>query len=131
MAKVIIRGRIASGLGEGKYFMSIPEYKKQFAELIGIAPFHGTLNVKVDPESIEKFNSLKSKKGIWINGFESKGRSFGGVAVFHANISGKKCAVVFPEKGRYKDILEIIDNEDLRKKLGLKDGDEMKVEIEL
>lgn len=130
MEKIEIKGTVVSGKGEGKYFMSIPEYKRRFVELLGIDPFHGTLNVKVDSGSMDRFNSLKGKRGIWISGFESKGRSFGGVAAFRASIRGKKCAVVLPEKSRHDGILEVIDSVDLRKELDLKDGDSVKVEVE-
>ena len=41
-------GRIISGMGEGAYYMSLNEYKKQFKEKLGYEPYPGTLNIKLN-----------------------------------------------------------------------------------
>ena len=43
-----LSGSVASGLGEGSYYMSLKGYTKQFKVKIGYAPFPGTLNIKLN-----------------------------------------------------------------------------------
>ena len=43
-----MRGKIASGLGQGQYFISREGYSRQFLQHLGFVPFPGTLNVLLD-----------------------------------------------------------------------------------
>ena len=45
-------GCIISGLGEGKYYLSLHGYTKQIEEKLGFSPYPGTLNVKLDRGSV-------------------------------------------------------------------------------
>ena len=128
---IVLKGTVASGLGEGRKFMSIPEYRKQFIDTLGMDPYPGTLNLKTSGLSAADLARLKSMPGIAIKGFGSGGKTFGGVKVFDARIRGIECALVMPERTAHTDTFEIIASESLREKLSLKDGDEVEVKVQL
>lgn len=118
-----IRGKVAPGLGEGKYYISREGYLRQFSEKLGFEPSLGTLNLKLD----DPF-TLDDSESIEIEGFSEEGRSFGGCRCLPAEIGGVKGAVVRPERSSYPStLLEIIAPVNLREALGLSDGDEVEV----
>jgi riboflavin kinase len=130
-ASIVLKGTVSSGLGEGRKFMSIPEYRKQFVEALGMDPYPGTLNLRASESSAGDLARLKSTPGIAIKGFDSGGKTFGGVKAFDARIRGIECAIVMPERTSHTDTFEVIANEGLRDELALKDGDEVEVAVQL
>src|ERR1700686_3971936 len=73
-AKVRFTGHIASGLGEGRYYLSQPGYVVQFTERLGYTPYPGTLNVRVDPPDLLRVSAVKNWNGVRIDGFQASGR---------------------------------------------------------
>ena len=130
-AKVYFKGRVVSGMGEGKYYTEQKGYADQFKKCLNFAPYPGTLNVEIKPIERNKLRFLKNYGGIPINEFETKNRTFGSVLCFHAKIKGVKGAVVLPIRSHYSNILEVISPQHLRKRLNLKDGDEVEIVISL
>ncbi len=127
---IIIRGRVFSGIGEGRYYVSLNGYKKQFIEKLGFEPYPGTLNLKIPREQMFFRRRLDEEEGIMINGFKTPHRTFGDVKAFKCRIHGIKGAVVLPKRTHYpKDVLEVIAPVKLRDALGLKDGDYVEVEV--
>jgi riboflavin kinase len=122
-----IRGTVQSGLGEGRYYVAKKPYLIQFNEKLGMIPYPGTLNVKVLTEDEKSLRHIRAMKGIIIEGFNSDDRTFGAVKAFPCSIKEIQCALIFPYRSIYRDVMEIISHEFLRQKLDLKDGD--KVEI--
>jgi riboflavin kinase, archaea type len=121
-----LEGVVFSGLGEGSFYINQKEYKNQFKEKLGITPFPGTLNIKVDPLSAKRF--LLEKKTIIIEGFKSKNRTFGALRAYPVKINNIFCAIIMPERTHYSsDTIELISEIQLRKKLKLKDGDKIKI----
>jgi len=120
---VRLRGKVASGLGEGRYYISREGYRRQFSEKLGFDPSPGTLNLKLDePFTIEDSDSIE------IEGFSDEGRSFGGCRCLPAEVGGVRGAVVRPERTGYPpDLLELIAPVNLREALSLSDGDEVDV----
>ncbi|MFW6304206.1 MAG: DUF120 domain-containing protein, partial [Candidatus Saliniplasma sp.] len=53
---IILNGEVVSGREEGQYFLSKDRYREQFIDKAGIDPYEGTLNVRLDDESVVKFN---------------------------------------------------------------------------
>ena len=125
--KLSMEGRIITGIGDGAYY--IKEYAEKLKERIGINPFYGTLNVKIDrmPFKIEKYSI-----GV-IEEFREKNRIFGRIRYIPATISGdgwsEDCFIVLPERAHHKDEVEIISEKNLRREFGLKDGDKIRVDI--
>ncbi|KAA0014813.1 hypothetical protein B6U81_02015 [Thermoplasmatales archaeon ex4484_30] len=117
-----MKGIVISGKGEGRKFIMMNGYRKQIEEKFGFHPFPGTLNVKIEKESI---NDLKRIDAIMLDGFIKDDIVFGSVKCFPIKLSDTKGVLLLPEKSRYKDVAEIVAKENLRENLNLKDGDEI------
>ncbi|MDK2781806.1 MAG: riboflavin kinase, archaea type [Archaeoglobi archaeon] len=125
-----IRGKVFTGLGEGRYYLSLSGYINQISRIIGFQPYPGTLNIRVLPEDLEIRRRLSKKPGYEIKGFESEGRKFGDCKLFIGEVESIKCGVVIPERTHYpEDVLEIIAPLNLRDKLGLGDGDIIRLKV--
>lgn len=114
----VMRGKVASGLGEGQYYISRNGYRQQFREKLGFEPFPGTLNIKLG----KPFVCLEQKT-IRIEGFQDEDRTFGECRCYKIKLNGIDAAVVRPERSDYPaDLIEIIAPVNLRKALVLEDG---------
>jgi len=126
----LFKGTVFTGLNEGAYYISLKGYAKSFRRALGFEPFPGTLNLRlVNQAMIEQRRLLDLRQGIIIQGFTDGRRSFGPVKVFKAKIEqGHAGAVLAIERTHYdSSVLELISPENLRRTLGLKDGDECSV----
>lgn len=81
--RIILKGKIVSGMGEGSYYMSKKGYKDQFREKLGYEPFPGTLNIKLE-EQIYKDTKreMTNYPSIYIHGFKDENRTFGWVKCY-------------------------------------------------
>ncbi|MBN2458469.1 DUF120 domain-containing protein, partial [Candidatus Woesearchaeota archaeon] len=125
--KKSLQGTVTTGLGEGRFYTEIAGYKSQFIELLGINPFPGTLNLNV--AEVEKEEFLFNRKSIYVNGFESKARSYGALICYPVTIKEIKAAIVVPDRTMHRSgIIELISETDIRKELKLVDGDKVNIE---
>ena len=125
-----LEGNVLKGLGEGQYYVSIPQYKKQFEEKLHFAPFPGTLNVQLSENSSVLRKTLREMPAIKIEGFSDGERTFGGGNCYPVQICGVEAAVIAPERTHYpSDLIEIIAPVKLRDALELKDGDRIVIQI--
>ncbi len=123
---IAVNGRVTTGLGEGQYYISLDGYRRQFNQKLGFDPFPGTLNLKLS----EPF-APPEQDAIKIDGFRDDNRTFGGCKCYKVNIKGIRCAIVRPDRTSYSPMLvEIIAPVNLRKSLGVTDGDEVEVMLE-
>jgi riboflavin kinase, archaea type len=122
-------GRISTGLGEGRYYMSRRGYRDAIARLLEFEPFPGTLNVSLEGAEAAKLTDLGAHRGLHVAPFTDEGRSFGAVKCFRATVRGVDAGVVMPERGHHRDVLEVVAPGALREKLGLRDGDAVTVEV--
>ncbi|MFH1442435.1 MAG: DUF120 domain-containing protein [Candidatus Micrarchaeota archaeon] len=135
--KIKIYGRVVGGMHEGRYYLSIPEYKRQLQKALKFEIYPGTLNIKLEGEgSVEGKQKLMANSGIGISGFRKNGRVLGGAKVFPAKIFSKKmqraAAAIIPFKSHYgSEVLELISSEFLRKSMHLKNGQELEVIVDL
>jgi riboflavin kinase len=129
-AKLNFSGKVASGLGEGRYYLSQPGYVVQFTERLGYTPFPGTLNVRLTGEALRKASLIGHWTGLRIDGFQASGRTFGGATCFEAKMNGRPCHLIHPDRSHYKDVVEFISADFLRERLHLKDGDTVSLELE-
>jgi len=127
--KLFFKGKIVSGLGEGRYYTEQDGYVNQFNDKIGFKPYPGTLNVEIKLVERNKLRFLKKYKAITIEEFKTNDRTFGSVACFRAEINGIQGAIVMPLRSHYSNILEFVSPVFLREKLKLKDDDEIDVVI--
>lgn len=126
-----IKGKVVSGMGEGKYYITQENYRVQFIEKLGFEPYKGTLNIEVDRQDLSKIWLLKNTKGIQINGFRSAKRTFGACKCFLCKTNENECAIIMPLRSHYTKIIEILSNKYLRRKLNVKDGDLIEIEVKL
>jgi riboflavin kinase len=129
-ARLSFAGKVASGLGEGRYYLSQPGYVVQFSERLGYSPYPGTLNVRLTGEALRKAPLVSHWSGIRIDGFQASGRTFGGATCFGARMNGRACHLIHPDRTHYKDVVEFIAPDCLREKLHLKDGDTVTIDLE-
>lgn len=125
-----IEGEVISGLGEGRYYVSIPGYVKQFREKLGFEPYPGTLNIRIDPAGVSTRKKAELHGWVDIDGFTDDDRTFGSARCLLCRINGYKCAIIVPGRSHYPDdIIEVISEVRLREKLNLTDGSRIKVEV--
>jgi len=129
--RVIFRGKVVSGMGEGKYYTEQKGYVDQFKKKLGFIPYPGTLNVEIEYIERNKLRLLRSYGGITIEEFETKNRTFGSVHCFNAKVNNRKGAIVLPKRSHYSNVLEFISPHYLREQLHLKDSDEVEIIIYL
>ena len=127
--RIIFKGKIVSGLGEGRYYTEQKGYTEQFKEKLGFVPYPGTVNIEIEYVERNKLRLLKDIKAINIEEFKTKNRTFGGVRCYRAEINGVNGAIVLPLRSHYSNVLEFVSQYYLRDKLNLKDGDEVKITI--
>lgn len=126
----VLTGIVVGGIGEGRYYMSVPEYRRQFLEHLGFEPFPGTLNIKLDPASIQVKKKIDHLDWIKIHGFHHENRTFGDARVLPCRIADIPCAIVVPGRTHYPDdVIEVISPVELRKELNLKDADSVTLEV--
>jgi riboflavin kinase len=129
--RIHFTGTVVSGMGEGTYYTAQEGYVKQFKERLGFVPYPGTLNVKIKEIEKNKLRLIKHHHAIPVDSFETKYRTFGEVKCFHAKINKKTSSLVLPTRGHYSTVLEFIAKDNLRKSLGLTDGDTVSIIIDL
>lgn len=83
---VTLRGVVTSGMGEGRHYISLPGYNKQFNERLEYDPYPGTLNLELDDESVRTRSGLQSLEGIPIDGWEDEERTFGPATCYPARV---------------------------------------------
>ncbi len=127
--KLELEGAIASGLGEGRYYLAQPGYVQQFAERLGYTPYPGTLNVRLAPPEVHRLAAVRDWQGIRIDGFEAGGRTFGGATCYVARLDARSCHLITPDRTHHTDVAEFISAEYLREALGVHDGDHVRVEV--
>ena len=126
-------GTVFAGSGRGGYYVGHPEYVKRFKELLGYAPFPGTLNVKLDSEEdIRERRRLRLRgEGLRIEEFHIAGERFSSVNCFKGRLENETIALLIVAITDYDDsVLELISPVYLREKLRLKDGSAVAPTIE-
>lgn len=126
----LLSGAVVSGLGEGKYYMSLPPYKEQFATALGFEPYPGTLNIKLAQSSVPVRKKIDVLEWTRIKGFSTDGRTFGDARCIPCRIGTIRCGIVVPGRTHYPDdLIEVIAPIALRRKLGVEDNDSINVEV--
>jgi len=131
VTRLTLTGRLFRGLGEGSFYVSLAEYREWFKRCLGFDPYPGTLNLRLDPDSVVKRKLLESCDSFRVPPMSRGDRDYCGARLFRAVINDAvEGGVVIPEKTVYgPDVLEVIAGVCLRTVLGLKDGDVVKVEV--
>jgi riboflavin kinase len=126
---ILFKGHVVSGVGEGRYYLSKKGYVDQFRSKLGYSPFPGTLNIRPDPEHLTVIDRVRALPGVRVDGFRAESRTFGGATCYEARLNDTICHLILPDRTHYQDILEFISPKNMRKVLGLEDGDTVSLEI--
>ena len=129
-------GRIIAGMGEGAYYMSLNEYKKQFKEKLGYEPYPGTLNIKLTSMLyVEAKKEMLKYPSVLIEGFSDQSRTFGWVKCYPAYINDStniNSYILILERTHYDDsIMEIIAPFSIKEQFSLKNGDYVKLKVKM
>ena len=135
-AAIDFEGKVVSGMGEGAYYMSLEGYRKQFKEKLGYEPYAGTLNIRlIDQIFMNARRELGKQPSIFINGFSDGTRTYGWVKCYRAVLNDGRvnnAAVLVLERTHYDDsMLEVISPESIKQATGMKNGDRVKVQVQL
>lgn len=129
--RITVAGTVASGLGEGRYYLSRPGYQAQFESALGWIPYPGTLNLELPGAEANKLRVLRRNPVHTIEGFQAEGRTFGGVTCHPATVQGLACAAILPHRTHHTTTLEVIAPERLRDAIPCSDGQRLEVEVAL
>jgi riboflavin kinase len=129
--KIILKGTVFSGFGEGRYYLGQKGYNFQFTRKLGFSPYPGTLNLKLSSSELRKKQELEMYPSLTIEGFMEDKRSFGTVRCYPAIINNAvKGAIIIIKRTHYDEsVLEVIAPVYLRKRFNLKEGSEVKIEV--
>ncbi|MEM1568631.1 MAG: DUF120 domain-containing protein [Thermofilaceae archaeon] len=129
--RLVLAGTVFKGLGEGAFYTSLTDYRDHFRTFLGFDPYPGTLNVRLDPESVAKRKILDSYEGYRIPPIVRGEVEYCGARLFRAVINGRlEGGVVIPDKTVYgPDVLEVLAKVCVKEALGIKDGDRVSIEI--
>ena len=135
-AAIEFEGSVVSGMGEGAYYMSLEGYRKQFREKLGYEPYPGTLNVRLtDQIFMNARRELGKHPSVFLDGFGDGTRTYGWVRCYRAAINGgavDNAAVLVLERTHYDDsMLEVIAPMSIKQAAGIKNGDRVKVQVQL
>jgi riboflavin kinase len=126
LPKIVLKGTVFSGTGEGRKFIDLPWVKQQIEEKLGFAPYAGTLNIRLLKFSVKQKKLLENAKGIVV--CPEKGYCTG--LLIKAKIGSLECAIVIPQVRNYpSDVMEIIASVYLRERLKVADGSEVTVTV--
>ncbi|HVQ01068.1 MAG TPA: DUF120 domain-containing protein [Candidatus Thermoplasmatota archaeon] len=127
--KIVFKGKVISGMGEGTYYTKQGGYADQFKKKLGFAPYPGTFNIEIEYIERNKLRLLRNHSGIVIDEFKNENRTFGSVICYKATVNAIEGAIVMPKRSHYATVLEVISPYCLRDKLGVKDGDTVEVVV--
>jgi riboflavin kinase, archaea type len=135
-AAIDFEGSVVSGMGEGAYYMSLDGYRRQFQEKLGYEPYPGTLNIRLtDQIFMNARRELGKHSSIFIDGFSDGTRTYGWVKCYRAIINNgavANAAVLVLERTHYDDsMLEVIAPTPIKQTAGIKNGDRVKVQVQL
>ncbi|QFU81276.1 DUF120 domain-containing protein [Natronorubrum aibiense] len=135
-SEIELDGTVTSGMGEGRHYISLPGYKRQFEDRLDYEPFPGTLNVDLRDDSVRRRSAIGSLEPVPIDGWEDDDRTYGPAVCYPATIETtdgeryERAHIIAPERTHHdEDQLEIIAPDKLREALGLEDDDHVVVYV--
>ncbi|MGB9987149.1 DUF120 domain-containing protein [Salarchaeum japonicum] len=131
-----LAGTVTGGMGEGRHYINLPGYKRQFADKLGYEPFPGTLNVALSAQSQRERAAMESLDGIPIDSWEDEERTYGSATCYSGVLEAdsgtyEPVHVIVPDRTHHdEDQIELIAPDRLRDELDLDDGDDVVVHVE-
>jgi riboflavin kinase len=133
--KIVLHGKVITGMAEGAFYMGKQAYRDQFSMLLGYTPFPGTLNLQIlDDQTLNNFEKLLRLPAKFISGFKEDDRVYGKVFIWPALlvINGNQIpsAIVRPERTHHSNQIELIAEVNIKNTYNVQDGDELEVIIQ-
>lgn len=136
-AGVDLVGTVTTGMGEGRHYITLPGYMRQFESKLGYEPYPGTLNLELDDDGVRRRSALSSLSTIPIDGWEDEDRTYGPAVCYPATVETADdrtydgAHLIHPERTHHdEDQVELIAPDRLRDELAIEDGDEVIVHVE-
>lgn len=127
-------GRVTTGMGEGRHYITLDGYMRQFEDRLGYEPYPGTLNLELTDESVRRRSALEGTTSIPIDGWSDEDRTYGPATCYPAVVEAdqgrtvEQAHVIEPVRTHHDDSsLEVIAPMNLRDTLDLADGDRLLV----
>ena len=120
---------VITGGRHGAAFTQLPWARKAFISLLGIDPFPGTLNLRIeDAAGLRSWQELKADSGIAV--LPPPGSDSCRARCYPVLLAGKvRAAIVYPEVPGYpENQIELIAPVSLRLILKLADGDRLEIQ---
>ena len=127
-----LEGRVVSGPGRGRYFISLPIYYLLFTEILNEEPYLGTLNVDVGApvSNIERLCKPQFVRNVFFEGKLYGGFRYWLGSIGRDNTATADVVVVRPNLSKHHEgILEVVSSKYLRELLRLRDGDYVWLEL--
>lgn len=130
---VEMEGFYEKGREEGRRFVSIPWVHNQFKEKLGFSPYPGTLNIRLRHDYLKNLRLIRDHLDGGLTILPPKGSGYCIGVCFRAKFEGvENGALVIPlVKDYYRDVIEILAPVELKERFKLKEGDLVRVEVEL
>jgi riboflavin kinase len=126
LRKIVFKGTVFSGKGEGKKFIALPWVTRQIEEKLGFTPYAGTLNIRLSRGELQQKKLLAKAERLDI--VPEKGYCRG--SLIKAKITGLDCGIITPQVPAYPpDVIEVVAPVFLRQRLHLSDGSEVGVSV--
>lgn len=123
----MIKGEVFTGMNEGADYIGMDPYQEKIESVTGFRPYPGTLNLRVNPEEAEKLR--EDLEPEIIESFEYRGQKYSRLEVYPVSVNGEEAAYIDIEITDYgDDVMEIVAPLNLRDRLDLEDGDEVRVD---
>lgn len=125
-----LRGTVQTGRREAAGFLTIPWVAERLRARYGFVPYPGTLNLRIEtPEDQERWEALRDGPGWWTLHPGEEG--FCAAACVPVRVQGEAGGVVVVPRmpGYSRDLVEVAAVENLRERLGLRDGDPCTLEV--
>lgn len=132
-----LTGRVTSGMGRGRHFITLSGYMEQFTERLGYDPYPGTFNVELDDASTQRRSALEAFDPIPIESWEDGDNTYGAASCYPARIETPGGAAIddahllVPDRTDHNQTqLEIVAPVQLREALDVDDDDQVIVHVQ-
>ena len=122
-------GKIVSGLGKGSYFVGLDWVQEQCMEKLGFKPYPGTLNLRIEGDTLHLLEQLQNKKNEKLIPPDPE---FCAAKVLPVTIENERGAIIVPDEAvrvHGKELVEIMAPVKLKNALNVEDGDSLTVVV--